>query len=195
MTLDSGNNQNPQRGGPSRGVLMFRLLIWVLGLILGIFLIIYKQYLLGAVICGFALVRMIFILAFRGRGGMGGGFGGYGGQRGNQPIRGMFRGMAQGEFDVAAKAIGTTTTQLREDFAGGRSIAEVATSAGVKNDLVVSAIVSDMTAKIDEAASQGKVPSQFVTRAKNWLPTWAARFVNAHKGEIRGGRWGGGGFV
>jgi hypothetical protein len=70
MTLDSGNSQNSQGGGPYRGVLMFRLLIWVLGLVIGIVLIADKQYLLGALIGGFALVRMIFILAFRGRGGM-----------------------------------------------------------------------------------------------------------------------------
>jgi hypothetical protein len=107
-------------------------------------------------------------------------------------MRGMFRGMAQGEFDMAARVIGTSTSQLRNDFASGRSIAEVATAAGVKTDMVVSAIVADMTARIDEAASQGKVPSQLATRAKTDLPTWSARFVNAHKGEMRGGRRGGG---
>jgi hypothetical protein len=182
MTFDFGNNQNAQGGNrPWRSVLMFRLFIWILGLIVGIVLIAYGQYLLGAVIGGFALIRMIFILSFRGRGG------GYGLQRPTQPMRGMFREMAQSEFDVAARTIGTSSAQLRSDFDGDRSIAEIATAAGVKSDTVVSAVVADMSAKIDQAVAEGKVPSQLAARAKSGLPTWAARFVNAHKGEMRGG--------
>jgi hypothetical protein len=89
-----------------------------------------------------------------GRGGFGrsGGFGqpgaaGFGSPGGALHGRGVLRRLAPAEFEVAAGTIGIDLTQLRREFAAGRSIAEQATAAGVAVAAVVEAVRNELRAR------------------------------------------------
>jgi hypothetical protein len=78
--------------------------------------------------------------------------------------------------------------QARDAFDGGRSLAELATSAGVPVDRLVAAVVSDASAKIDQDVAGGTLTQDLAAAAKARLPMWANRLVSAHKGDRPGGR-------
>ena len=86
---------------------------------------------------------------------------------------------------MAAVKIGVSLTQLRNDFDQGKSIAEIATASGVSEDSVINAIVADMSARIDQAKTEGRVSADLAAQAKSRLPMWVARLANGHKGEFR----------
>jgi len=97
--------------------------------------------------------------------------------------------MARDEFLVAAGVIGISGAQLRQDFNRGMSIAEMATSAGVALGPIIDAIVSDASARIDQAVAQGSVARAEGDSAKSKLRTWAERLVNTHKRDLPSGRY------
>jgi hypothetical protein len=88
------------------------------------------------------------------------------------------------EFRVAAKTIGVKPTDLRADLKSGQSIAEVANSKGVPVDSVVNAIVTDSTAKINDAVSHGHLSQTRATKIEGELPQWVTTLVNAHLGSL-----------
>lgn len=179
MTLDSGSDQPTNNLGGGRG--LFRAIRWVIVIILlalGFVLIQRGQYLFGWIIVGLAVLRVVLIFASGRRQAFG--------YRGSgKPIRELLRGFARYEFDVAAVKIGVSLTQLRNDFDQGKSIAEIATASGVSEDSVINAIVADMSARIDQAKTEGRVSADLAAQAKSRLPMWVARLANGHKGEFR----------
>jgi hypothetical protein len=127
-----------------------------------------------------------------GRGGFGrsGGFGAPGGgafgSSGDAAQgRGILRRLAPAEFEVAAGTIGIDPTQLRREFAAGRSIAEQATAKGVAVATVVEAVTRDASARLDQAVAAGSLSVPDADRAKARLSVWAPRLVAVHRNELR----------
>jgi hypothetical protein len=184
-----------QRGA---SLLTLRGVIVVVGLAVGATLIVRGQILLGCLIAGGSVLRGVFIVSLVGRRR---GFGRLrGGElssarrdafgqpwRGGTP-RGILRRLARAEFAVAARAIGTSPGELRRSFQQGRSIAESAEDAGVAVHTVVDAVIRDASAKIDLAVANGSLSSASADHVKARLPTWAARLVDIHQGELRARR-------
>ena len=86
---------------------------------------------------------------------------------------------------MAARVIGLETNQMRRAFDEGRSIAELASDAGVPVEVIVSAIVTDATNAIDRRVGDGQMSQQQALQVKSRLPVWASRLVNFHKGDMR----------
>ena len=61
-----------------------------------------------------------------------------------------------GRLDSAAQAIGITAEELRTALQGGQSLADVAKSKGVDPEKVVSALVADLKAHLDEEVASGR---------------------------------------
>ena len=162
-----------------------RTLRWVilgLGLVAGVLLFATGHVLIGVVIGGFAVLRLVLVLGlqrrrrqFRTTARTG--------SAGDAPP--VLRTLARGQFEVAADAIGIPPSELRVEFAKGRSIAEVASTHGVPVDTVVVAVVADASAKVDRAVASGETPPGAADRIKGRLPQWAIRMVNGHRGELR----------
>jgi hypothetical protein len=155
------------------------LLIFPIGLILGVLLILRGQLVLGLLIGGLALVRIAFFglfarrrraLGYRGAAG-----------RGAQ----LLRSLVPGDFEAAAAALGVEPIDLRREFARGRSIAEQAEAAGVPVDSVIDAVTRYASARIDQLAADGAVSNETASEAKERLPAWAARFVGRQRRDLR----------
>jgi hypothetical protein len=163
-----------------------RVIWWIIivfGLVVGAALLLLGYYLFGVIIGGFAVLRLIYTLSLPNR-------------RGPMwlpPVgdseRALLRSMARDEFLVAAGVMGISAAQLRQDFNGGMSIAEMAASAGVALEPVIGAIVSDASARIDRAAGQGSVEQNEGDSAKSKLRLWAERLVNIHKRDLPSSRY------
>jgi hypothetical protein len=163
---------------------LLRTLRWAivgLGLAAGALLVATGHVLLGALLGGFALLRLALVLGMEGR------------RRqfrmarttsvdGAPPV---LRTLARGQFEVTAAAIGIPSQELRIEFAKGQSIAEVAGARGVPLERVVAAVVADASAKVDRAVADGEAAPGAADRIKTRLPHWATRMVNGHRGELR----------
>jgi len=158
-----------------------RVIWWIIiafGLMAGAVLLLLGYYLFGLIIGGFAVLRLIYTLSLPNR-------------RGPMwlpPVsdseRALLRSMARDEFLVAAGVMEISAAQLRQDFAGGMSIAEMACGAGVALDPIIDAIVSDASTRIDQAVVQGSVTQGEGDSAKSRLRPWAARLINIHKRDL-----------
>jgi hypothetical protein len=113
------------------------------------------------------------------------GAGGFGSRGGAPHGRGILRRLAPAEFEVAAGTIGIDLTQLRREFAAGRSIAEQATAAGVAVAAVVEAVTRDTSARLEEAVAAGTLSVADANQAKARLPVWAPRLVAVHRNDLR----------
>jgi hypothetical protein len=97
--------------------------------------------------------------------------------------------MARDEFLVAAGTMGISGAQLRQDFNGGMSIAEMAASVSVGLEPIIDAIVNDASGRIDRAVAQGSVEHNEGNSAKFKLRLWAERLVNIHKRGLPSSRY------
>ena len=160
-----------------------RVIWWVIiafGLVVGAVLLLLGYYLFGAIIGGFAVLRLIYALSLPNR-------------RGpmwlpplSDSERALLRSMARDEFLVAAGAMGMSGAQLRQNFNSGMSIAEMAASGGVALEPITDAIVNDASARIDRAVAQGSVEQDEGDSAKSKLRPWAERLINIHKRDLLG---------
>lgn len=165
-----------------------RTLRWVLvgfGLVAGVLLLATGHLLIGVVIGGFAVLRLVLLLGMQRRHRQ---FRATGGAARTGDLPPVLRTLARGQFEVAAGAIGVPSSELRIEFAKGRSIAEVASAQGVPVETVVAAVVADASAKVDRAVAEGQTPARAAVRIKHRLPHWATRMVNGHRGEFAGAR-------
>jgi hypothetical protein len=159
----------------------FRWVMATLGLGAGALLVAGGNPVVGIVLGGLALVRLVLLVSlerrrrrFRDRA--------FPDPDGDGPL---LRSLARGQFEVAAGAIGASPSDLRIEFANGRSIAEVATARGVAVESVVAAVVADAASKLDRAVAEGRTTHFAADRFKARLPRWATRLVNGHRGDIR----------
>jgi hypothetical protein len=158
----------------------FRWVMTGLGLGAGVLLVATGHTVVGAVIGGLALVRLAFLCSIEARRRRARAAAPPGGA-GTDPV---LRSLVRGQFEVAAGAIGTNPSEVRIDFANGRSIAEMAAARGVPVQRVVDAVVADAAAKLDRAVADGRTSSTMAARVKTRLPRWATRLVNGHRGEL-----------
>jgi hypothetical protein len=84
------------------------------------------------------------------------------------------------ELKVAADTIGVAPATLGSDLKAGQSIADVATANGVSVDSVVNAVVSDASARIAQAVTNGRLTQAQADALTAKLPAFATRLVNAH---------------
>ncbi len=165
------------RGGSLR---VLRWLITVVVLTLGGVLVARGHLLVGPLICGLAALRIVSMLLFARRRRT------FGKRWSSDPVRPLLRGLIRREFAVAAGTIGLDPAELRRDFAGGRSIAEVSATAGIVLDTVVRAIVADATARLDRDLADGTASPDAVAQAKARLPQWAARLAHYTRDDLLG---------
>ncbi|MGD0084069.1 MAG: hypothetical protein ABSD78_12850 [Acidimicrobiales bacterium] len=170
-----------------------RTLRWVMvagTLAIAAVLLLRGNYILGLLIGGLAIVRVVYMVTFARRrrafrSSYGAGVGAGAGAHGAGPVRELLRGLARAEFPVAAGIIGMDPAQVRTAFEQGRSLAELATGAGVPVERVVNGVASDAAARIDQGVADGRVPEERALQAKAQLPVWANRLVNFHKGDFQ----------
>ena len=155
-----------------------RLAMLSLGLLLAAFLVARGQYLLGAVIAGLAVVRLVFVLHFARRRR-------FAGPTVSAPARELLRSLVRGEFEAAANAIGQEPDTLHQSFLSGRSIRESARAAGVPLDTVIDAIIGYAQTRIDQLVGEGAVAETTAAQAKERLPLWATRFVERRSARSR----------
>jgi hypothetical protein len=158
-----------------------RVIWWIIiafGLVVGAVLLLLGYYLFGVIISGFAVLRLIYAFSLPNR-------------RGpmwlpsmNDSERALLWSIARHEFLVAAGVMRISAAQLRQDFDGGMSIAEMARGAGVALDPIIDAIVNDASTRIDQAVAQGSVTQGEGDSAKSRLRPWAARLMNIHKRDL-----------
>lgn len=68
-------------------------------------------------------------------------------------------------FEVAARTIGISVDQLRQELAG-KSLADVAQAHSVSPTTVANALKADANTRIDQAAAAGRIPADQVAQAK-----------------------------
>ena len=159
---------------------VLRWLIVAVILAVGIVLVAHGHLLIGSLLCGLAALRIayLFFLASRRRAARA--------RWHPDPKRLLLRGLRHREVGVAAATIGAEPAELRREFAGGRSIAEIAVAAGVAPERVVSAVIADAGAMLDRSAADGMATPDAVASAKADLPRWATRLVHATSSDLRG---------
>ena len=84
-------------------------------------------------------------------------------------------------FGAAAETLGTTAKDLRAQMVQGHQ--SLAAVAGEQSDEVASAIISSLTASIDQAVANGNLPAERAEKAKDRLPQVVERLMNRVPGQ------------
>jgi hypothetical protein len=84
------------------------------------------------------------------------------------------------EVKVAAGVIGVSPQQLHADLKAGQSVADVANTKGVSVDKVITAIVNDVSSRIDTAVTNHKLSTDRAATLKAKLLDRVTTAVNAH---------------
>jgi hypothetical protein len=90
----------------------------------------------------------------------------------------------EGAIKTAAETIGIEPEALHEAIKSGKTVAEVAHDNGVEPQAVIDALVAAGSARLDQAADNGRITPEKATELKAELAEHAAHFVNEtlHKG-------------
>ncbi|HEY3240950.1 MAG TPA: hypothetical protein VGL92_15385 [Acidimicrobiia bacterium] len=110
------------------------------------------------------------------------------GPRDHGPEGKGFRG-GPGRLDAAAGAIGITPEELRTALQGGQSLADVAKSKGVDPEKVVSALVADLKAHLDQEVASGEHTQAEADQKLANVTERIRAFVNG-EGPLKGGGFG-----
>jgi uncharacterized protein YidB (DUF937 family) len=79
---------------------------------------------------------------------------------------------------LTADTIGISTDDLKSELKSGKSIADVATERGVDPQTVITAIVNDINARVDQAVADGKLDQTQADQIKERAPEVVTRVVN-----------------
>jgi hypothetical protein len=169
--VNSPAGQRREVGDRLRSMRRWRLVISVVAVALGVVLVLIGNVVVGLVIGGLAAARLVLFSRFpvgavRGRPNM------------SASDRQWFRDRAREEFFVAAGVIGCSVGELRDEFQGGRSIADVAAERSVDVHQVTAAIAADLTTKALAALGTGAISQDTVTRIHVVAPRFADRLVH-----------------
>jgi hypothetical protein len=93
-----------------------------------------------------------------------------------------FRG-GPGRLDAAASAIGITVDELRAALQGGQSLADMAKSKGVDPEKVVSALVAELKAHLDQEVASGRHTQAEVDQKLAGATERIRAFVNGEAGK------------
>ena len=83
-----------------------------------------------------------------------------------------------GVVDAAAKALNITSEELIKQVMGGTTVAKIAESKGVALNTVVSAVVTEISTKIDAAVTAGKLTQAEADAKKATLTKTVTDFAN-----------------
>jgi hypothetical protein len=92
----------------------------------------------------------------------------------------LIQRVRQHEVQVAAGVIGVSPQELRADLKAGQSVADVANTKGVPVDKVTTAIVNDVSSRLDTAVTNHKLGTDRAATLKDKLPERVTTAVNAH---------------
>ena len=84
-------------------------------------------------------------------------------------------------LDVAAKALGIDESALRDELRAGKSIADVAKERKVDVETVIDALVKAADDKIDQAVTDGHLPSDKADEIKSRTKEMITAFVNGQR--------------
>ncbi|HYU15448.1 MAG TPA: hypothetical protein VEL05_05235, partial [Candidatus Acidoferrum sp.] len=89
-------------------------------------------------------------------------------------------GVTGDSFAAAATYLGISADDLRTKVSGGQTLAAIANAtAGKSRDGLVTALVADATAKIDQAVKDGKITADQATQLKSGLNDRIVRLVDS----------------
>ena len=103
------------------------------------------------------------------------------------------RGLIGQSADTVAKALHISTDELKSDLKAGKSIADIAKSKDVDVNTVINTLVTDASAKVDQAQQAHKLTTQQATTVKSHLKAAITNLVNNSIPKFSGGRFGFGG--
>lgn len=172
-----------------RNVRLFRWILIAGSLALIVVLLLRKDYVVGLILAALLGVRVLLLLT-AGSGGRRSGWAPMANERsktlypGRVVARQVLRQMARDEFKVAADAVGIDAVYIRREFGAGQSISDIALAKGVPLDLVVSAVHSDVTRKIDTQLADGILTPQQADVVRAHAPTWVDRFVTIRRQDL-----------
>lgn len=176
-----GNDRLDERTGfetRMRSMRRWRMAIAAGGLVLGVVLVAMGNVLIGVIVGGLAVARLVMFSRFstgRRRGGR---------TRVNPSDRGWLRAQARDEFLVAAQVIGCPPRELRDAFQQGKSVAEIASERSVPVENVTTAVAADLDLRARNAAAAGTMSQSDAQRIHELAPQFAQRMVYGHRGEF-----------
>src|SRR5207249_2300084 len=91
---------------------------------------------------------------------------------------------ADGELLVIASTLHMALSDIRSALAAGKSLAQIATSAGIDPNELIAAVVNDATAKINAAVSLGVLSREQADKIIAMLPGLVSGVVNHPFGDI-----------
>jgi urease accessory protein UreF len=91
------------------------------------------------------------------------------------------------ELSVVASALHMTLSDLKSALAAGKSLAQIATSAGIDPNKLIATVVDDATSKINAAVSVGLLSRAQADKIIAMLPALVSDVVNHAFGEIGAG--------
>ena len=94
---------------------------------------------------------------------------------------------ADGELLVVASMLHMALSDLRSALAAGKSLAQIATAAGIDPNKLIAAVVNDATAKINAAVSLGVLSRAEADKIIAMLPGLVTDVVNHTFGDIGAG--------
>ncbi len=180
MSWQPESDQRNQFETKMRSMRRWRMAIAVGGLVLGVVLVAMGNVLIGVIVGGLAVARLVMFsrLPVGGRGGRGGR------APGNPSDRQWLRAQARDEFLVAAQVIGCSPQELRNAFQQGRSVAEFASERSVSVENVTTAVAADLDLKARNAAAAGTMSQSDAQRIHERAPQFAQRMVYGHRGDF-----------
>jgi hypothetical protein len=162
-----------------RSMRKWRLAISVGTLTLGVVLVVAGNVLVGVLVGGLAIARLVMFSRFPvpGTRGQMNGF--------DAPERLWLRSHAGNELVIAAGVIGCRVDDLRDQFQRGRSIADVAAERSIDLRQVTAAIAADITARASDAERDGSLSHAAARHVHGVAPRFADRLVHGHRGDLR----------
>ena len=158
---------------------------WVIagvGVVLGVVLLAGGSVVIGGLILVLAGLRIALLLGlgrqrrqFGAAGGTGGAVGA--GAAADATGRPGLQLLLPVALAAAARTIGVSAADLQAQQAAGRSMADVAADHAVPTQAVVDAVVTDASARLDQAVAGGRLPARRAERGRGRLPQWARQVV------------------
>lgn len=96
------------------------------------------------------------------------------------------KGERQESFQALADAIGVTTDELKAGLKDGKSLAAQAEAKGVDRKVLEDLLTTRMTARIDQAVTDGHLTEEQAAKAKEHIAQAVDRMLDADGSHLRG---------
>jgi DNA-binding CsgD family transcriptional regulator len=160
-----------------RSMRRWRLVISAGGLVLGIVLVAMGNVLVGVIVGGLAVARLVMFsrMPARHQGGR---------TRVDPSGGGWVRAQARDEVLVAAQVVGCTGRELWARFEQGKSIAEIAAERSIAVESITNAVAADLELRARNAAAAGTLSQDDAQRIHEDAPRFAQRLIYVHRDEL-----------